>query len=779
VREQLKIIGGMDMLMESLKNLNEGTFVKLTGMKVKNDNDIFVVDSDYRLQDGRYTVCYDGRCLKKVKLNGELSNVKYNIVFLDSKNLKLNPDIKVEIVTDLKQAKKEVNNWLKGINDNEIVVTFERSENQELRNGTVRFNEYFKFGTFGDKHIGKGNLYSVKVRENNTIYLEELGKKGQKISNSRMFGCTLGLTKQILEVAEFVEKIETKKGDIKNNAVVEEIKEEPQKEVITVESVETTLEVKDATPVQTTTEGITIVYNNDKNGIEITFDSKELATEEIRTAIKSVGFRYYFKLNKWIAKQNDDTIAMVNTLFNNNKESEEIPELEQVTEVVEEIATTNSTQINKELAKCDFGYCKNYQYGDNCKKCSETAKSKGYTGCIYATFELEKVTETIETTQEIASIEEVTEQPQEQIKTEIITFINNLKNISPEETIEGCKTLLDKIDNIISNTKNDNERFNLRDLENRLKWVYASICEKIEEQQKEQTQVETNSEQVTEPKFIINEELAKRSKENMSFNDYKQGSATQEYNETVAEVAEKVNKAKENISIEASAKLDNLLLWFKKSYANWINKHNANGAKHVSVMISGASNYNMNKHNKYVSREDKLWEEYNEIMGVYSKIDTIINSDKIIKSTDKNALEKLRDKLEKAETEHQGYKEYNKQAKKEGKELYPSYVLQNSNGRIKNIKDRIAQLEKIEELKKVESKKEIEINGVKIIDNLELNRLQMIFDGKPSEEVRKQLKQNGFRWSPSNGAWQRFRGYDAERKAQMIAELIKDTKTAI
>jgi hypothetical protein len=51
--------------------------------------------------------------------------------------------------------------------------------------------------------------------------------------------------------------------------------------------------------------------------------------------------------------------------------------------------------------------------------------------------------------------------------------------------------------------------------------------------------------------------------------------------------------------------------------------------------------------------------------------------------------------------------------------------------------------------------KEYEIKGVKIIHNLEANRLQLIYPNKPEEETRTQLKKHGFKWSPRFGAWQR------------------------
>jgi hypothetical protein len=43
------------------------------------------------------------------------------------------------------------------------------------------------------------------------------------------------------------------------------------------------------------------------------------------------------------------------------------------------------------------------------------------------------------------------------------------------------------------------------------------------------------------------------------------------------------------------------------------------------------------------------------------------------------------------------------------------------------------------------------------VDNVPYNRIQIFFDEKPDADIRKKLKQNGFRWAPSNGAWQSYR----------------------
>lgn len=80
-----------------------------------------------------------------------------------------------------------------------------------------------------------------------------------------------------------------------------------------------------------------------------------------------------------------------------------------------------------------------------------------------------------------------------------------------------------------------------------------------------------------------------------------------------------------------------------------------------------------------------------------------------------------------------------------------TYQITNNNGNMKRIKDRIAYLERAATR---ETKVE-EIGAIKLIENAEINRVQIIFPGKPSAEVRTKLKQSGFRWSPSEGAWQR------------------------
>jgi frataxin-like iron-binding protein CyaY len=274
---------------------------------------------------------------------------------------------------------------------------------------------------------------------------------------------------------------------------------------------------------------------------------------------------------------------------------------------------------------------------------------------------------------------------------------------------------------------------------------------------------------------IINEELARRNHENHCTSDYTRDSQTQRYYIEVAKFEKCVKEAMKRVKeFESKKKLENLLYSFKVKYANWINRHNSAGASHVSWFIAGRGNYNMNKHNKWIEKESKLMHELDEIMNMKDKINSIVNGDRIIKSGDSDALFKLKEKLEKAVKEHQGYKDYNIRAKKESTSPLPSYVLSNSNARIRSIKNRIEDLEKAKEKgsSEIEFKRSEKNKDIKIIDNVEIMRIQIIFPYKPDEEIRNSLKRNGFRYSPKNTAWQRHRNNRSVYVAKDIIEKI-------
>lgn len=86
---------------------------------------------------------------------------------------------------------------------------------------------------------------------------------------------------------------------------------------------------------------------------------------------------------------------------------------------------------------------------------------------------------------------------------------------------------------------------------------------------------------------------------------------------------------------------------------------------------------------------------------------------------------------------------------------FPQYKLTNNNANIKRLQERVTMLEKKWEGAKSDKKEEYTFDGGTFLVNYEIDRVQILYDGKPDSDVRTQLKRNGWNWSPSNGAWQR------------------------
>lgn len=100
---------------------------------------------------------------------------------------------------------------------------------------------------------------------------------------------------------------------------------------------------------------------------------------------------------------------------------------------------------------------------------------------------------------------------------------------------------------------------------------------------------------------------------------------------------------------------------------------------------------------------------------------------------------------------------------------FPDYRLSNNNANARRIKARIAELEKrAAEVAANPDPVERVVNGVRIVEDPEANRLRLFFAGKPAEVVRSELKRWGFRWAPSEGAWQRQISNAARYAAEQV-----------
>lgn len=165
-----------------------------------------------------------------------------------------------------------------------------------------------------------------------------------------------------------------------------------------------------------------------------------------------------------------------------------------------------------------------------------------------------------------------------------------------------------------------------------------------------------------------------------------------------------------------------------------------------------------------------------------------------IASEDPDATEKLSDKLAKLETLQERMRAANKVVKRKkladaekiaqlteqgfspeaaaellkpdfcGRIGFPDYALTNNNANIRRIKGRIEHLARVQS--QPETEQENESTGIRLEDSPSDNRVRLFFPGKPSEEIRTKLKSNGFRWSPTIGAWQAYRNYHSMELAK-------------
>ncbi len=186
-------------------------------------------------------------------------------------------------------------------------------------------------------------------------------------------------------------------------------------------------------------------------------------------------------------------------------------------------------------------------------------------------------------------------------------------------------------------------------------------------------------------------------------------------------------------------------------------------------------------------------------------------SNRAISSDDPNAPEKLREKIASLEAKQQRMKDTNKIIA--GKPKYQStpekiaaladllsisepaaahlfnpdcmgcighagWELSNNNANIRRLRQRLAEVEAAAARREASGDAETtetEYDGFTVCEDADMNRVQIIFPGKPDEGTRSVLKSCGFRWAPSVGAWQRQLNANGRWAAQrVVAQLTTD-----
>lgn len=288
----------------------------------------------------------------------------------------------------------------------------------------------------------------------------------------------------------------------------------------------------------------------------------------------------------------------------------------------------------------------------------------------------------------------------------------------------------------------------------------------------------------------INEEAARRANDMNSFRDYKAGSATAEYRRMVDAATELAERQKQRVDPMYHEKIDRLLEIYCRKLAENMNASYSIEARCPSILISGGGNFPVRKKEKQNAARDRNLEEWNYIQGLLDKIRSVGTGG--ISSDDPQAVEKLEAKLAALEKHQELMKAANSAIRMKdptkgdaklaelgytpediaklrepdfcGRIGYPAYLLQNNNANIRRIRGRIEELKKRSE----NTPEGWEFDGGRVVVNTAENRLQIIFDGKPNADIRTELKGEGFRWAPSQGAWQRQLTDNAMRAARRL-----------
>lgn len=102
---------------------------------------------------------------------------------------------------------------------------------------------------------------------------------------------------------------------------------------------------------------------------------------------------------------------------------------------------------------------------------------------------------------------------------------------------------------------------------------------------------------------------------------------------------------------------------------------------------------------------------------------------------------------------------------------YARFQMSNNLANIKRVQERVAVLEKKEKMAEQVGIQDLTFQGGLVVLNHEIDRLQILFDEKPNQEMITNLKKNGFKWAPSSKAWQRQLTMNAKRAASSLLQI--------
>lgn len=238
---------------------------------------------------------------------------------------------------------------------------------------------------------------------------------------------------------------------------------------------------------------------------------------------------------------------------------------------------------------------------------------------------------------------------------------------------------------------------------------------------------------------------------------------------------------------------------YRDAYRRSTLAHLSAKSRCISTMITGGSNFPVRRAGKANSAEHRRLEELLNCRVLWRKriLKAITpNTGGPIMSGDADAVERLKEEIQKAETKQEHMKAVNAAFRKHAKAgaaaqlaalmnlgiseahatllLTPNcfgdlgfepFELTNNNANIRRMKARLATVEKAHSTPTTEQ----EGTKARIEDCPAENRVRLFYPGKPDAHIRATLKSSGFRWAPSLECWQAYRNERAMSAARTFA----------
>lgn len=309
----------------------------------------------------------------------------------------------------------------------------------------------------------------------------------------------------------------------------------------------------------------------------------------------------------------------------------------------------------------------------------------------------------------------------------------------------------------------------------------------------------------------INREFARSAYYGTSFSPEKRGDDT--ISGYINEMQTTEKEFSQWLTPENEAAMTADLEAYRLGYLKRLNAYLSSHSRLMSTMIAGPSNFPVDRQRKRGDVADKRrdeWLKWNE--QTLNRLRKTYNprlASRVIYSDDAEAIAKLQAKIDEAEQLQATMKAANAIIRKKlsdeekvaelsklegitektarkllepgfGGKGFPSYMLTNNNANKRRMEERIKALEAEAAKRELarglaeETDNEPGVteyrDGIKVYENTDIDRLQILFPGKPNDGVRATLKSRGFNWSGREKAWQRLLNDNARMAAKSILD---------